>query len=202
MTKLKLAPAELMPESETIPEMPAELMPTDGQPETAPEAMPEMVADNPAAADLGFRGSPTATMTTTINGLYSPDEFRQKFSGLLEFLENPATAQDATAALLTNGRTLTADKIYNLASRYKWLNWIISPDTQFFADSLQIAAFLAVESNLIVLNWTGVNLWGKLKIWLQTKAKERQSAEKSRRSLFGWVFSGRQAQEKAQGQEN
>ena len=97
--------------------------------------------------------------------------------------------------LITNGRNLTADKIYSVASRYSWLNWIIDRQTQVFADCLQIAAFLAVESNLIVMNWTGLNMFERLKLWLQQKAEQRKQARKEgkrKTTLFAWAFSGRQ----------
>ena len=199
MTRLKIAPAEApeqlppeMPEQleqqeQLPPEITAELMPDDGQPTT-----PEMLQPD-ESADF----SPVGLTTTTTNN-YTRDEFRQKFAAVLEFLENPATANNCVTEIVTNGRNLTADKIYNLASRYKWLSWIIDSRTQIFADSLQIAAFLAVESNVIVMNWTGLNMFERLKIWLKNKAEQRKAAQKSgkRRSLFGWVFSGRAEAEK------
>lgn len=206
MSKLKISPVELpntapkipevLPEQqqpetipEELPEVLEELQPDDGQ-NLAPELMPETASQSAEFLPHGLQ------MTTTTN--YTPEEFRQKFAGILDFLENPAVANNCMQELILNGRNLTADKIYNVASRYKWLNWIIDRKTQVFADGLQIAAFLAVETNLIVMNWTGLNIFEKGKIWLQQKAELRRQAQKDgkRRTLFGWVFSGRQAAER------
>lgn len=197
MSKLKISPVEpeqltepqQLPEPPQIPEImpePVELTPDDGQ--TITPEMSEQIATESRADSL-----PVGLATTTTSN-YTPDEFRAKFAGLLEFLENPATATNCAQELITNGRNLTADKIYNLATRYKWLNWIIDRKTQCFADSLQIGAFLAVETNLIVMNWTGLNIFERAKLWLQQKAAQLRQNKKDgnkRKTLFGWAFSGR-----------
>lgn len=169
------------------PEQIPELIPDDGQPENLADYLPEQ--NNPA--NLGL---PEYLQTTTAtNSIYTPEEFREKFKAFLEFMEKPETASNCTLELITNGRNLTADKIYDLASRYTWLNWIIDSKTQILADFVQISAFLAIETNVIVLNWTGLNLFEKVKIWLKNKAKERQAQAKAKgkRTLFGWAFSAR-----------
>lgn len=185
----------LKQDAEELPE----LMPDDGQTAELPP-LPLEQAETPEELPEVI-GLPTFSETTNS---YTADEFRAKFQSILEFLENPAAANDCAAELLANGRNLTADKIYNLASRYRWLNWIIDRRGQVLADSLQIAAFLAVESNVIVMNWTGLNLFEKAKIWLKNKAKERKEQLKNgqRRSLFGWVFSGHRAAAKATEPQN
>ena len=172
------------------PEQIPELIPDDGQPENLAEFIPEQEQNNPA--NLGL---PEYLQTTTAtNSIYTPEEFREKFKAFLEFMEKPETASNCTLELITNGRNLTADKIYDLASRYSWLNWIIDSKTQILADFVQISAFLAIETNVIVLNWTGLNLFEKVKLWLKNKARERQAQAKQqgKRTLFGWAFSGRQ----------
>ena len=184
------------------PEELPELMPDDGQTaELPPLPLGQVEAPEELPEEIGL---PTFSETTATTNSYTADEFRAKFQSILEFLESPDAANDCAAELLANGRNLTADKIYNLASRYRWLNWIIDRRGQVLADSLQIAAFLAVESNLIVMNWTGLNLFEKAKIWLKNKAKERKEQMKNgqRRSLFGWVFSGHRAAAKATEPQN
>ena len=180
---------ELNEQHQTQPEQIPELIPDDGQPENLADYLPEQEqANNPAL------GLPEFGTTTATNNLYSPEEFREKFRSVLEFLENPATANDCAMELLINGRNLTADKIYDVASRHSWLNWIIDKQTQVFADFIQITAFLTVESNIIVKNWTGINLLEKGKIWLNNKIKEKQLQAKQqgkRRTLFGWRSSVR-----------
>ena len=178
---------EKMEQAEQIPE----LIPDDGQPENLAEFIPEQEQNNPA--NLGLPEY-LQTTTATNSGIYTPEEFREKFKSFIEFMERPETASNCTLELITNGRNLTADKIYDLASRYSWLNWIIDSKTQFLADVVQISAFLAIETNVIVLNWTGLNLFEKVKIWLRNKAKERQEQAKQqgKRTLFGWRFSARQ----------
>lgn len=185
-----------------MPEELPELMPEDGQTTGLPP-LPLGQSETPESVQEEL-GLPNFSETTTPTNSYTADEFRAKFQAMLEFLENPAAANDCAAELLNNGRNLTADKIYNLASRYQWLNWIIDRRAQVLADSLQIAAFLAVESNLVVMNWTGLNLFEKGKLWLKNKAKQRKEQLKNgqRRSLFGWVFSGRQAAAKATEPQN
>lgn len=171
-----------------------ELTPNDGNPTPPPPVQETAPADS----------LPLGLEMTTPTTKYTQDEFRQKFAGVLEFLENPATANNCIQELITNGRNLTADKIYNVASRYSWLNWIIGRQTQVFADCLQIAAFLAIESNVIVMNWTGLNMFERVKLWLQNKAEQRRQErrEGKRKTLFGWAFSGRAAAEKHTEQNN
>lgn len=187
----EVQPDNQAPETTTPAE---ELTPDDGQP-TPPEVL---AAEVQQSADFLPHG-----LTTTTNN-YTQEEFRQKFAAVLEFLENPAVANDCVTELITNGRNLTADKIYKLASRYRWLNWIIDSRTQLFADGLQIAAFLAIETNLIVMNWTGLNMFERFKIWLKSKAEQRKQAQSNskRRSLFGWVFSARPDPERPTEQSN
>lgn len=173
------------PQPDNIPE----LIPDDGQMDKLAEFIPEQEQSN--LANLGL---PEYSTTTATNSIYTQEEFREKFKAFLEFMEKPETASNCTLELITNGRNLTADKIYDLASRYSWLNWIIDSKTQILADFVQISAFLAIETNVIVLNWTGLNLFEKVKIWLKNKAKERQEQAKQqgkRRTLFGWRSSAR-----------
>lgn len=181
---------ELNEQHQTQPEFIPELIPDDGQPENLAEFIPEQPEQNNPALGLPEFGTTTAT-----NSIYTPEEFREKFKAFLEFMEKPETASNCTLELITNGRNLTADKIYDLASRYSWLNWIIDSKTQILADFVQISAFLAIETNVIVLNWTGLNLFEKVKLWLKNKAKERQAQAKQqgKRTLFGWAFSARPA---------
>lgn len=169
------------------PEQIPELIPDDGQPQNLADYLPEQPEQN---VNLGL---PEFGTTTATNSIYTPEEFREKFKAFLEFMERPETASNCTLELITNGRNLTADKIYDLASRYSWLNWIIDSKTQFLADVVQISAFLAIETNVIVLNWTGLNLFEKVKIWLRNKAKQKQEQAKKqgKRTLFGSLFSAR-----------
>lgn len=182
------------------PEQIPELIPDDGQPENLADYLPEQAEQN-NPANLGL---PEYLQTTTATNNYTAEEFRDKFRSVLEFLENPATANDCAMELLINGRNLTADKIYDLASRHSWLNWIIDKQTQVFADFIQISAFLTVESNIIVKNWTGINMLEKGKIWLNNKIKEKQlqAKQQGKRTLFGWAFSARPAPAKHTEQNN
>ena len=182
--------------SKQQPEQIPELIPDDGQPQNLAEFIPDPEQNN---VNLGL---PEFGTTATNN--YTAEEFREKFRSVLEFLENPATANDCAMELLINGRNLTADKIYDLASRHTWLNWIIDKQTQVFADFIQISAFLTVASNIIVKNWTGINMLEKAKIWLNNKVKEKQAQAKKqgKRTLFGWAFSGRPEVEKHTEQSN
>lgn len=175
-----------------------ELQPDDGTPENLSDLIDPYNQKNLGLPELGVMTTPTTS------NLYSQDEFREKFTSFLEFLENPATANDCAMELLINGRNLTSDKIYNMASKYSWLNWIIDRQTQVFADFIQISAFLTIESNLIVTNWTGINMLEKGKIWLNNKVKEKQAQakQKGRRTLFGWLSSARPDQEKHIEQNN
>lgn len=175
-----------------------EMQPDDGLPETA-QAAPETTPE-PDTAGVGLPDFSAEMMTNS--EFYSPEEFRAKFQGFIEFLENPATAANCAGEIISAGRNLTADKLYNAASRYKWLNWIIDRRAALTAECLQVAVFVAVESNLIIQNWTGLNLFERLKIWLKNKAQQQKQLKKSRRSLFGWAFSARPEPEKAIEPEN
>lgn len=175
---LKIAPAEMIPEA-------VEVMPEDGQTENLPDPQLDAMTEESAAVGLPDF---SPTMTTTNEGFYSRDEFRQNFNSFLEFLENPATATDAFSTIVGKGRDLSADKIYNLAERYNWLKWIIDRKTQAVSDLLLVTIFVTFESNLIIQNWTGISYIERLKLWLKNKAKQRKEAVKAGRfrSLFGW----------------
>lgn len=187
---LKIAPAD-MPEA-------VEILPEDGQTEDLPELQqPDMTIEESAAVGLPDYSS---TMTTS-EGSYSRDEFRQNFNSFLEFLENPSAATDTFSTIVGKGRELSADKIYNLAERYSWLNWLIDRKTQALSDLLLVTIFVTFESNVIIQNWTGISYLEKAKLWLKNKAKEKKSAVKSGRfrSLFGWGSSAPADQAKATG---
>lgn len=188
---LKIAPADMLPEA-------VEIMPEDGQTEDLPELQqPEITAQESAAAGLPDF---CPTMTTS-EGSYCRDEFRQNFNSFLEFLENPSVAADTFSTIVGKGRELSADKIYNLAERYSWLNWLIDRKTQALGDLLLVTIFVTFESNVIIQNWTGISYLEKAKLWLKNKAKEKKSAVKIGRfrSLFGWGYSVPADQEKATG---
>lgn len=180
--KLKISPAET-----TEPELP-EVMPDDGQTEDLPEPPTTTETGEPLAAGLPEYSAKTPTATNE-PGLYSPEEFRDCFASFLDFLKNPETANDAFAEVVGRGRQLTADKIYNMASRYKWLNWLIDRRTQVVSDAVTIAAFLVFESDLIFQNWTGQSWLQKTKIYLKTKVNQkRQEAKTAKRGFIRKLF--------------
>ena len=93
---LKIAPADMLPEA-------VEILPEDGQTEDLPELQqPEITAQESAAAGL----PDCSGMMTTSEGLYTRDEFRQNFNSFLEFLENPAAANDTFSTNVGKGREL------------------------------------------------------------------------------------------------
>ena len=202
---------------QTITEQPAaapEVLPEEQQPETIeqPSAAPEVIlsdgqTDNiPQPETIQFsderqNGLPPM-MTTTNNRFYSQEEFADVFKGFFEFLENPQTAGDVFGTIEDKGRNLAAGRVYEMAQKYRWLNWLIDRETAVLHDCALISIWTAVETNKIVLNWTGVSLFGKFQLWLKTKIKSKaeQAAKEGKRSA--WGFLARRAAEKQQKPES
>jgi hypothetical protein len=133
---------------------------------------------------------------------YSKDEFEQVFKSFFDFLKDPAAAGDCFGTIEEKGRNLAAGRVYEMAQKYRWLNWLIDKQTAVLHDMALISIWAAVETNTIVLNWTGISLFQKVQVWLKSKIrlKAEQAAKEGRRSV--WGFLGRRAPEKQQKQEN
>lgn len=183
---------EVQPETmpEQLPEtQPEELSLTDGQP------IPETAAViNPA--DFSQDYSPT--IPTTNSDYYSQGEFRAAFDEFLQFLHNPQAPQDTIEALAAKGQGLAADKIYNLASKYKWLNWLIDRKTELLKDTMLIGIFAAQEVEIIGRNWFNFSIKEKAKKWLEQQAKQKIKAALK---PSGWGFLGRLGAARRQKQE-
>lgn len=142
-------------------------------------------------------------MMTTNNGrYYTKEEFEQVFKGFFDFLKDPTAAGDVFGTIEEKGRNLAAGRVFEMAQRYKWLNWLIDKQTAVLHDCALISIWAAVETNTIVLNWTGVSIFQKVQIWLKSKIKTKaeQAAQEGKRSV--WGFLGRRAAEKQQKPEN
>lgn len=162
--------------------------------------IPPLQEQQPEVAAVDFSADFSPTMTTS--NFYSPEEFAKNFADFLDFLKDPATATDAFETLHAEGQSLAADKVYNMATKYKWLNWLIDRRTRLLHDAALLSLFVAVESNAIIMNWTGISLFEKGKLWLKSKIKQRQTAQATSGRRSVWGFLGRQAVEKPQKQES
>lgn len=162
--------------------------------------IPPLPEQQPEVAPVDFSADFSPTMTTS--NFYSPEEFAKNFADFLDFLKNPATATDAFETLRAEGQSLAADKVYNMATKYKWLNWLIDRRTRLLHDAALLSLFVAVESNAIIVNWTGISIFEKGKLWLKNKIKQRQTAQATSGRRSVWGFLGRQAVEKPQKQES
>ena len=184
------APLSIQPQPQAAPEITL----TDGQTEQIPEL-------NSQQPEQGADFLPPYSQTTN-DQFYSQAEFQKNFADFLDFLKNPATATDAFETLRAEGQELAANKVYDMARRYRFLNWIIDRRTRLFHDFILLSIFAATETNAIVMNWTGISLFEKGKIWLRSKIKQKQqqAAASNRRSV--WGFLGRQAAEKRPKPEN
>ena len=179
----QLAPEQIQPESapEQIQPQPEELTLSDGIAEQAPEFIaPELNNLNRAES---LQDS-LMTTTATNNQFFTQGEFEAAFNEFLSFLKNPATAADTFETVRAQGQSLAASKIYEMANKYKWLNWLIDRKTRLMHDALLISIFAVTETNAIVLNWTGISLIEKGKIWLKSKVRQRAAASQGKRSVW------------------
>jgi len=128
-------------------------------------------------------------MTTNNDRYYSQGEFEAGFNEFLNFLKNPQTSLDTFEVLRAEGQSLAAGKVYKMAQNYKILRFLIDRRTRLMHDFALISIFAACETNAIVMNWTGISLAEKGKIWLKSKIKARaQSAQASgKRSVWGFL---------------
>lgn len=172
---------------------------SDGQTDNLPP-LPEFNQPEQAGEDSLPLCSPT--MTTNDDRYYSKGEFEAGFNEFLTFLKNPQTSLDTFEALRAEGQTLAAGKIYQMAQNYRFLRFLIDRRTQLLHDFALISIFAAAETNAIVLNWTGISLAEKGKLWLKSKIKARQQAAQQSGKRSVWGFLGRQAAEKPQKPEN
>ena len=184
---------EEQPQPETI--TPEEVQLSDGQTESIPQ--PETIQ----FSDVQPNGLPPMMMTNN-ERYYTQEEFQDVFKNFFEFLENPQTAGDVFGTIEQKGRNLAAGRVYDMAKKYRWLNWLIDKQTAVLHDVALISIWAAVETNTIVLNWTGISLFQKVQIWLKSKIKTKaeQAAKEGKRSV--WGFLGRRAAEKQQKQES
>ena len=191
------AAPETLPEEQPQPETitPEEVQLSDGQTESIPQ--PETIQ----FSDVQPNGLPPMMMTNN-ERYYTQEEFQDVFKNFFEFLENPQTAGDVFGTIEQKGRNLAAGRVYDMAKKYRWLNWLIDKQTAVLHDVALISIWAAVETNTIVLNWTGISLFQKVQIWLKSKIKTKaeQAAKEGKRSV--WGFLGRRAAEKQQKQES
>ena len=190
------ATPEVLPEveqPETI--IPEEVILSDGQTDNIPSP------ETSQFSDVQPNGLQPMMMTNS-DRYYTQDEFKDVFKSFFEFLENPQTAGDVFGTIEEKGRNLAAGRVYEMAQKYRWLNWLIDKQTAVLHDCALISIWAAVETNTIVLNWTGISLFQKVQIWLKSKIKTKaeQAAKEGKRSV--WGFLGRRAAEKQQKPEN
>lgn len=197
ITQQQAAP-EILPEVEPQPETitPEEVQLSDGQTDSIPT--PETIQ----SLD-GLQNGLSQMMTTTNSGrYYTKDEFEEVFKSFFDFLKDPTAAGDVFGTIEEKGRNLAAGRVFDIAQKYRWLNWLIDKQTAVLHDCALISIWAAVETNTIVLNWTGISLFSKVQIWLKGKIKTKaeQAAKEGKRSV--WGFLGRRAAEKQQKQES
>lgn len=191
---------QIMQQPELTPEQPApleelpEMQLSDGQ----TEALPEYLDQTGAGSFQNFG----AMNPTTSSRYYTEEEFNQVFGDFMAFLKNPEVATDMFGNIHEKGQRLAAGKVYEMASKYKFLRFLIDRQTQILHDMLLLSIWAACETEAICMNWTGISLFGKVKIWLRGKIKQKaeESAKEGRRSV--WAFLGRRGAEKAQNPES
>lgn len=171
---------------------------TDGQTESIPE--PELQPNQPEDFSAGC-SMMTATTIDEGGRYYTAGEFEASFNEFLNFLKSPDVSFDAFESLRAQGQQLAAGKVYNMAQKYKFLNWLIDRRTAIFHDFALISIFFACETNAIVQNWTGISLAEKAKIWLRGKIKAHAAAQAEGKRK-GWGFLGRRGAEKPQKPES
>ena len=148
-------------------------------------------------ADFGADCSPMMTNS----GIYTQEEFNKCFNDFLTFLKSPEVASDAFGNIHERGQAIAAQRVYELAHKYRFLRFLIDKNAHLFGDLAIVTLWGAIEANAIVMNWTGINYLTKAKIWLNEKIKQRaqKSAESKRK---GWGFLARQVAEKQPKQED
>lgn len=185
----------LMPE---VSDSQPEVVLTDGQTDNIPPV--EQLQAMNQSSDARPLGLPT--MTTIDDRYYTKDEFYDVFNGFFDFLKDPNAAADCFGTIQERGRKLAAGRMYDVAKRYKWLNWLIDKNTAVIHDAALISIWAATEANIIVLNWTGISIFEKGRLWLKSKIKAKAEAEANKGKRNVWAFLGRRAAEKQQKPEN
>ena len=184
---------EIMPEPlQDLPEMQL----SDGQTTDLPEYLEQ-------PEDGSFQNFGAMNPTNNAGSrYYTEEEFNQVFGDFMAFLKNPEVATDMFGNIHEKGQRLAAGKVYEMASKYKFLRFLIDRQTQVLHDMLLLGIWAACETEAICMNWTGISLFGKVKIWLRGKIKQKaeESAKQGKRSV--WAFLGLRGAEKAQNPEN
>lgn len=169
---------------------------TDGQTDNLPPA-PEYSEQNPELEEVGL---PNYSPTITSDGIYSPEEFKICFNDFLTFLKSPEVAADAFGNIHERGQAIAAQRVYELANKYRFLRFLIDKNAHLFGDLAIMSLWATIETNAILLNWTGINYLQKAKIWLNEKIKQKAAQSSGKRK--GWGFLGRQAAERQPKPEN
>lgn len=180
---------------ETTPEL-TEPQLTDGQTDNLPP-VPEY---NEQAEQVAEAGLPNYSQMTMNSGLYSQEEFNKCFNDFLTFLKSPEVAADAFGNIHGRGQAIAAQRVYEMAHKYRFLRFLIDKNAHLFGDLAIVSLWATIETNAILLNWTGINYLQKAKIWLNEKIKQKAAQSSGKRK--GWGFLGRQAAEKQPKQEN
>lgn len=189
---------EILPAQEAAPEQIPEVQLSDGQTENIPPAQPDEIPAQ--SSDALPHGLPQ--MMTNDGRYYSKEEFQEVFASFFDFLKDPAAANDCFGTIQSKGRALASDRFYEMASRYKWLHWIIDKQTAVLHDTALIAIWAATEANIIVMNWTGISIFEKVQIWVKQKIKNKAETEAKAGKRSVWAFLGRRAAEKQPKPEN
>jgi hypothetical protein len=126
------------------------------------------------------------------------DEFYNGFCSFFDF-SSDVTKINALRINKDNvfeekGAKATAGRLYEICTRYDWLNFIVQRDSQWLADMALIAGFVAIKTNAVTKEVTGYDLKKGVKLWL------KQKTQSNRRR--GWGFLARRAAEKQPKQEN
>lgn len=115
--------------------------------------------------------SPTSQSADSISGFsnfYTPDEFYLTFKSVFQFASDRTGIESLPIKESEErGARITSDRIYEMAERYQFLNFLIDKTTSRLAETILMIQFLAFKSADVYNEKTnrklGGDLWAKIK---------------------------------------
>ena len=110
----------------------------------------------------------SADLTSDFSRFYTPDEFFEQFKSVFQFASDRTGIQSLPIKESEErGARITANRIYEMAEKYAFLNFIIDKTTSRLAETILMIQFLAFKSADIYNEKTnrklGGDLWAKIK---------------------------------------
>ena len=139
-----------------------------------------------------------AAVAEELAGIATREEFEQNFFEIFDICGDLWDIQelkiDRTKPFEVLGAKVSANKLYNMAQKYKLLHFLIEPSGGWFGDGLAVLCFAGGKANAVCKKACGVNLAVKIRYTLN-KIFKRGGVVEEKQGLFTRLFSKKSDEE-------